>query len=86
MTPKLNVNTALAVTDGQTTSGYIMKCGSAFYSYGADHVLIGEFRTQAEASRAIPVASTPPQRGAHRRARSRTTTSPAGNQEENYGT
>jgi hypothetical protein len=52
--PRLNVNTALAVADGQTISGYIVKHDGAYYSYGADHALIGEYSSQIEASRSIP--------------------------------
>jgi hypothetical protein len=73
MIPKLNVTTALTITDGADVAGFIAEHDGAFFAYGADHVLIGEYTSRVAASRAIPVASTSPQRGTHRRARSRTT-------------
>jgi hypothetical protein len=46
--------TALAVTDGCTTVGYIVECDGSYFAYGADQVLIEEFESQHAAVRSIP--------------------------------
>ncbi len=46
---------ALAVTDGGTCIGYIVHAG-AYFAFGADGVLVGEYDTQGKAMRALPAA------------------------------
>jgi hypothetical protein len=70
MIPKLNVATALAIYDGAELAGFIVRHDGAYFSYDSTHTLIGEYASQGEASRSIPITSSP-QRGAHRRTRSR---------------
>jgi hypothetical protein len=59
MIPKLNIDTALAITDGPDTAGYVVKHDREFFAFGADRQLIGEYRSQAEAMRSIPCLTKP---------------------------
>ncbi len=45
---------ALTVTDGHEHVGTVVPCDGSFFAFGTDNVLIGEYRSQAEAMRAIP--------------------------------
>jgi hypothetical protein len=45
---------ALAVSDGTTCIGHIVHAGS-YFAFDADDILIGEYATQREAMRAIPI-------------------------------
>jgi hypothetical protein len=42
------------VSDGHETCGYIIPHDGAFFSFDIDGTLLGEFKTQREATRAIP--------------------------------
>jgi hypothetical protein len=48
---------ALAVTDGTTCIGHIVHDG-AYFAFGVDNILIGEYTTQREAMLALPAANT----------------------------
>jgi hypothetical protein len=52
--PNLRTANALSVTDSGVTVGFLIKSESAFFSFDRDGVLIGEFKTQREAMRALP--------------------------------
>jgi hypothetical protein len=52
--PKADTPGALQVSDGSETVGSIVVIDSSYFSFDVEHVLIGEFRTQREAMRAIP--------------------------------
>jgi hypothetical protein len=62
MIPKLNINTALTIADGQDIAGYVVKHDREFFACGPDHELIGEYRSQAEAVRSIPCPTKPASR------------------------
>ena len=44
----------VAVNDGRVTSGYITKSDRGYFALGPDYELIGIYRSQAEAMKAIP--------------------------------
>jgi hypothetical protein len=48
---------ALAVTDGTTHIGSIVMHDGAYFAFGIDGVLVGEYATQGKAMRALPVAN-----------------------------
>jgi hypothetical protein len=50
---------ALTVTDGTVKVGSIVIWDGSYFSFGADETLLGEFKFQREAMRAIPVAGIP---------------------------
>jgi hypothetical protein len=45
---------ALAVADGHVTVGYVIAQDGSYFAYGADQVLIGEFKSQRAAMKSIP--------------------------------
>ncbi len=47
---------ALAVTDGATTIGFVIPHDGEFFAFDHDQNLLGEFKTQRQAMRAIPSA------------------------------
>ena len=55
--PNAHVPEALAVTDGQDCIGHIVARDGSYFAFGADDILLGEFSTQREAMRAIPVTT-----------------------------
>jgi hypothetical protein len=55
--PSPNIADAVAVTDGRVVAGYIVKFDGSFFSYGSDHILIGEYGTRAAALASIPKAN-----------------------------
>ncbi len=55
--PTARTSVALAVTDGHNTIGYVIEHDGSYFAYGADQILIGEFKTRREAVRAIPSVS-----------------------------
>jgi hypothetical protein len=48
-----------AVYDGAALAGFIVERAGEFTAFNADNKLLGTFKTQRDASRAIPLASTP---------------------------
>jgi hypothetical protein len=49
---------ALALYEGTTLLGRIVKHDGSVFLFGADGTLIGEYRTQREAMRALPSANS----------------------------
>jgi hypothetical protein len=45
---------ALSIADGQTHVGKVLHHDGAYFAFDADDVLVGEYRTQREAARALP--------------------------------
>lgn len=45
---------ALSVSDGHQTVGYIIQRDASFFAFDIENVLLGEFKTQRAAVRAIP--------------------------------
>jgi hypothetical protein len=55
--PHAHAPEALAVTDGQDCIGHIVARDGSYFAFGADDILLGEFSTQREAMRALPITS-----------------------------
>jgi hypothetical protein len=45
---------ALSVSDGHNTVGYVIEQDGSYFSFDVNFVLLGEYRTQRMAMRAIP--------------------------------
>ena len=52
--PRPDAADAVAIYDGQQIVGTCVKRDDSFFSFGADRILIGEYRTLHEAVRALP--------------------------------
>jgi hypothetical protein len=52
--PRSNAPGALAVTDGSEFVGSIVKHDHSYFSFDADGILIGEYRSLQAAMRSVP--------------------------------
>jgi hypothetical protein len=54
--PSAHAPGALSIYDGQNLAGRIVVKDGSYFAFRADHVLVGEYTTQREATRALPAA------------------------------
>lgn len=57
LTPDPHAHDALTVTDGQHVAGFIVERDDSHFAFDHAGELIGEFKTRAEAMRALPARS-----------------------------